>query len=420
MVFELKLERAVARLGLLALSLAACALLIYLIFSNFVTGLLADDRARVDSGTLTSAVARFPGSARLHAKLAEAEVAGSNRDLAKAASHASRAVQLSPNDYKNYLLLATVQEMRGDRAAAEESLRQAVRLAPNYTSTRWRLANLLLREGKAREALDEFNKAALSDRRYLPAALDLIWSASRGSVSAVRQVAAGDARAELALAQFLLRQSRLDEAVDIFKSADKGARLASPDTPGFLDSLIEKGLAVEARDIWLDLVGDDRDPSPVWNPGFERNLVKSFPQFDWAIAQSDYAKPGFDRSTARTGASSLKIEFTGRDTTRLDREVRQMVPLRARARYSLEVYVKTKDLVTPDGPRVVVSGKSDEEIATSAPISAGTNDWQRVAFEFTAPPDGLIYISIKRKPRFSYDDPTLGVIWIDDFDIRAL
>ena len=159
----------------------------------------------------------------------------------------------------------------------------------------------------------------------------------------------------------------------------------------------------------------------VWNGGFERDLLKGFPQFDWAIGRSDYARLGFDNETARSGARSFKIEFTGRDTTRLDNEVRQVVALDAGARYELECYVKTKELDTPEGPRVVVStGTTGEEIASSGPVPAGSSDWRRIAFEFVAPPGRMINISIKRKPRFSYDNPTRGVIWIDDFSLKKV
>lgn len=419
MTLDLKLDNLAARIGVLAIAIAACALLVYVIFAYFVIGLLTDERANPDPVTLASASARFPDSPRLHAKLASAAASDRSRDLDSAARHALRAVQLSPSDYNNHLVLSTVQEMRGDRAAAEVSLREAVRLAPNYTTTRWRLANLLLRAGKAREAVDEFNRAVLSNRRYLPAALDLIWSASGGSIQAVREVARGDA--ELALAQFLLKQSRLAEAVDTFRTADLNVRLASPDTPGFINSLIEKGRADLARDLWLDLAGDDGERALVWNGGFERDLLKGFPQFDWAIGQSDYARLGFDGRVARSGVRSLKIEFTGRDTTRLDNEVRQVVALDAGARYEIECYVKTKDLVTPEGPRVVVAVQATgEEIASSVPVPAGSSDWRRIAFEFVAPPGRMISISIRRKPRFSYDDPTQGVIWLDDFNIKKV
>ena len=421
MTLDLKLDNLAARIGVLAIAIAACALLVYVIFAYFVIGLLTDERANPDPVTLASASARFPDSPRLHAKLASAAASDRSRDLDSAARHALRAVQLSPSDYNNHLVLSTVQEMRGDRAAAEVSLREAVRLAPNYTTTRWRLANLLLRAGKAREAVDEFNRAVLSNRRYLPAALDLIWSASGGSIQAVREVARGDAQAELALAQFLLKQSRLAEAVDTFRTADLNVRLASPDTPGFINSLIEKGRADLARDLWLDLAGDDGERALVWNGGFERDLLKGFPQFDWAIGQSDYARLGFDGRVARSGVRSLKIEFTGRDTTRLDNEVRQAVALDAGARYEIECYVKTKDLVTPEGPRVVVAvPATGEEIASSVPVPAGSSDWRRIAFEFVAPPGRMISISIRRKPRFSYDDPTQGVIWLDDFNIKKV
>ncbi|MFZ4987287.1 MAG: hypothetical protein ACOYLF_17680, partial [Blastocatellia bacterium] len=56
-------------------------------------------------------------------------------------------------------------------------------------------------------------------------------------------------------------------------------------------------------------------------------------------------------------------------------------------------------------------------IAQSSPIPNGTSDaWQRATFEFSAPSDnGRKFISIIRQPAFSYDDPSTGVVWFDDF-----
>ena len=56
------------------------------------------------------------------------------------------------------------------------------------------------------------------------------------------------------------------------------------------------------------------------------------------------------------------------------------------------------------------------QVAVSDPISAGSNDWQPVTLDFTAPPwAGTLLISIRRIPKFSYDNPTTGTIWFDDF-----
>ena len=62
------------------------------------------------------------------------------------------------------------------------------------------------------------------------------------------------------------------------------------------------------------------------------------------------------------------------------------------------------------------------QIAQSEAVSAGTNDWNRMSIAFTAPQiaageSAAVFISVKRQPRYSYDKPTTGRIWFDDFEI---
>jgi carbohydrate binding protein with CBM4/9 domain len=160
------------------------------------------------------------------------------------------------------------------------------------------------------------------------------------------------------------------------------------------------------------------------NSGFELDILKDFGQFDWQFGRSDYARISIDHAVAHSGSRSLKIEFAGRDTTQLDNEVRQLVVLRAGARYVLECYAKANGLESPEGPRVVVANMSGGSwIAASEPVAQGSGDWQRLTIDFVAPQSATgtmsaVSVSIKRKPKFSYDEPTRGTVWLDDFSIK--
>ncbi len=56
-------------------------------------------------------------------------------------------------------------------------------------------------------------------------------------------------------------------------------------------------------------------------------------------------------------------------------------------------------------------------IAVSEPVVAGSDEWQNLAIEFTAKPETMTYVSIVRRPRYGYDEPTRGTIWFDDFKL---
>jgi len=220
---------------------------------------------------------------------------------------------------------------------------------------------------------------------------------------------------------------RASDAISVFAGIDRGSLVADPESSSFIDALIAGGNVEAARGLWIGLVSGEyaqpgRPLPPVWNGSFETELSKSLGQFDWMISRNDYAVPTIDQNVSHTGNRSLRIDFTGRDTTKLDGQVKQTLQLRPGARYSLECFAKTDRLETPEGPRIVVADvTSATEIATSTPLAPGSTDWHRVALEFTAPESSRAgLLTIKRVPKFSYDNPTRGTVWLDDFVLTQL
>ncbi|HTG14617.1 MAG TPA: hypothetical protein VK747_05040 [Blastocatellia bacterium] len=104
MVFELNLDKPVARASLAIVAVAFSAALVLVIFYQFVIGTLADDRLQVTRNLLEIPLERFPNSSRLNARFAQNEIVESDRDLARAEFHAQRAINLSPYDYRQCIL----------------------------------------------------------------------------------------------------------------------------------------------------------------------------------------------------------------------------------------------------------------------------------------------------------------------------
>ena len=419
-VLEIKVNNLAARAIAMTSGVAVCALLILGALVNLGVNLLTDPRVSAPKQLLTAAIAYLPNSAPLNARLAQAEMMEEDRDLSSIEKRVARAVDHSPWDYRQRLLLATVKEAAGDRAAAEQALQEALLLAPNYPEVHWRLANLLLREGKLSKSVSEFRAATSSNKSLLPGTLDLLWRVSAGNLNVAQAVTPSDPASRLVLAQFLLRQFRANEAITVFGDIDRDPLILLPDSSAFINSLMAEGHLEEARALWAWLVsGDDSQPAPlgIWNGSFESDLSSKLAQFDWAITRSDYALPSIDTTVARTGSRSLRVDFAGRDTTRLDGQIKQIIVVRAGGKYRLECYAKSERLETPEGPRVVVMDiTSTKEIASSDAVAAGTNDWRRIAIDFSTPTSArAVVVGIKRVPKFSYDKPTRGTVWFDDF-----
>jgi tetratricopeptide (TPR) repeat protein len=423
-VLDIKVNSISAKIVVTSAALLLCAALAVLAITGVIAGLLTDQRTRVGKELLSKGVKYAPYSAPLRARLAEAEMLSEERDLSVAESQARLAITFAPWDYNHRMLLAGIEEAKGDRASAEDALLDALKLAPNYTVVHWRLANVLLRQGKLGKSLSEFRAANNFSNALLPSSLDLVWKVSSGNLAAVQAITPDEARAKIVLVQFLIQQSRAAEAAGIFSSIDPDARLAQPETSGIISALISGGHFELARFLWADTISHgsakrDQALGSIWNGDFESDIRDKFAHFDWTIGQSAYARANVSRETAHSGARSLRIDFTGRDTTRLDDEVSQRFLVRGGARYKLDFFVKTDGLVTPEGPRIVVAdSKSSPAIAASEPAPAGSNDWRHASVEFVAPSTASsLVLAIRRIPKFSYDNPTSGTIWFDDFSL---
>lgn len=424
MSFVFKLNSLVSRIAILMTVLLMCGGLAWLILSHFILRAVTDPRLTMDRQALVAASIRFPDSPRVNYLLAESEmgsVASQEQMAADALAHAERAVNLSLWDFKARRLLSTLQEMNGDLDGAEKSLRAAVQLAPQHAEANWALANILVRRGKLDESLEPFRVANKSSDDFLSLTYELLWQSSGGKIDLLRSLAGNNPSAQLSLVQFFLDQSMATEALAIFRGMDRETKLNSTKSAEFIRSLMGKGQIELAHSLWLDLVSSLQTSPPsgglIWNGGFESDAVKNFDHFDWTLAPSEYARMGIDTKVARTGSRSLKIAFAGRDTTKLVGEMKQLIVLRPGAHYHFECYAKAGDLMTPEGPRIAVLGQNGV-IATSEPVAEGTTDWQRLTIDFIAPNDATPkYLAIVRIPKFSYDDPTRGVIWFDDFTL---
>lgn len=412
------------------LAIAGVALgLGWIVLSNCIVREVADQRFLLPREWLVAAVERFPNSARVNFQLANAEiasVANNGRFDTQAESHAARAVYLSPWSYQARRLLATAQELNGKQEEAEGSLREAVKLAPNHAGLNWELANLLLRRGKLSESFAPFRLAARSRTDLLPPAIETIWRFPDGGLDALKSFAGDDAEAMLAVVKFLTEQNLVAEAGAVFNSIDNQAKARSPQTPELISAMMRAGQFDLARTAWVKLMTASQPEAPpgvpetgalIWDGGFEMDAVEGLNQFNWMINPDKFAWISIDREVARTGGRSLKVAFSGLDTTTLSDQVQQKIVLRPGAGYNLECYAKAQDLITPEGPRVAVVGQSGL-IGASSPVAPGSSDWQRLTIRFVAPANSAVAtLAILRTPRFSYDDPTRGTIWFDDFTL---
>lgn len=421
MTVTIKLNKLFIRILWAALGLLICLLSANSIFSHFLVRNIADRRIALNLDALTSAAKRFPNSSRIQFRLAEAELdaaMANSGQISTAEKHAFRSVELSPWDYRSWRLLALVKDADGKIEEATDAIQMAAKLAPTNSETNWMLGNMWLRQGKQPEALRAFQVATRNRTDLLPAAFEIVWQAFGNDVATLDELVGEDADAGLAQAQFLAEQGQIDASIRVFRRVGAQAKLKSPVAQAFVTWLIQANRGQDAREVWLAALGNEsHQENGVWNGSFEQNSPKDFGHFDWSLKASNYARIGFDRSVAHSGSRSLKLFFVGRDTTKLENEIQQLVILKANVHYRLECYALAKNLVTPEGPKISLVGPKGV-LAVSQAVATDAPNWQHLVVDFNAPSEDVAaYVAITRIPKADYDEPTKGIIWFDDFKL---
>jgi len=343
-------------------------------------------------------------------------------DFAGALEPARRAVQLSPNETLGWQVLGQAQEGIGLVEDAESSLRQAIALAPHNSDANWALGNLLVRADKVKEALPFFEMAGQMNASLYPGAFDVLWQVTNKQTSMLSSIVRERYQAKVLLAQFLAEQGQLEDAIQIFNDLDREKARQDPISVQLLNTLINQKKMLLARSTWLRLVGGESQTgeAQIWNGSFEADLMRPLSQFDWILSESKFARCTIDSNRGHTGSRSLKIGFLGKDTTSLTSEVFQVIVVKPGQRYRLEAFVRTANLVTPEGPRIAVKADSNV-IATSDPVENGTREWQRLTLEFVGPKETTVTsVGFIRTPKYAYDEPTSGTIWLDDFSLLEM
>jgi tetratricopeptide (TPR) repeat protein len=421
-IITFRLARPGSRLALLVPLLLAIGLLLYVVRQHFIIRAFSDIRYTVVPAALVAAVELLPDSPRLNWRMAESLI-NEQSDFARALKYAEHAVALSPQNELYWYVLAQAQEGIGQLAEAETSMRRATAWAPNNSEINWALANLLVRAGKSEEATEAFRSAGRLTPSLYPLAFELLWEVNGQRLEQLRAVAGQGEAGQLALVQFCAEQGLFEEAAQVFKRIDRQKALASPASESFISTLIQQRQFELARKVWLSLVvnndAEGTEGTVIWNGNFERDLLRLPRHFDWVLGENKYVRSGIENGRGRNGSRALKLVFTGNDTTTLNGEIAQRVVLKPGGAYRIECYAKPNRLQTPEGPRLAIL-QHVKVLASSQPVDATNSDWQRLVVEFVAPNDsGDLSVAIIRIPKYVYDEPTSGVVWFDDFSLRA-
>lgn len=343
-------------------------------------------------------------------------------DLAESLNEFEKAVALAPHDYRLWLALGKSREKSGNAAGAELAVRRALALAPNYAQLQWTLGNILLRQGKTTEAFAEIRRAAESGETYRLPAISTAWQIFGGDTAQIKQNLGDSDELKSALAVFLAKEKRFDEAIEVWNSLTVGENKNPIKANGeeLLRELMTAKKYRYALKVQTQINNNDAEsfsPAKVFNGGFETDIKREQASvFDWQIADGVQPQIGFDDKQKTSGERSLVVIFNSTDGKDF-RQIAQTVAIETSGRYVLEMSYKS-NLKTAAGVHWEILDASDDKILATANLNPNS-DWTKLTTEFVVPENTqAVTFRLVRDACKSIICPITGKVWFDDFSIH--
>ncbi|MBW2707670.1 MAG: hypothetical protein JRD04_00025 [Deltaproteobacteria bacterium] len=362
----------------------------------------------VASGSYTAGMApilvAFPNAlVRLGAE------AWGRQDVSEAILLFRNAVSRDPLNGGAWLRLAEAEKAGGNREVARKILDFVHGLGKN--TLRWTWAETLLALDLSSDSVvwENLNRM-IENNRHTADALQL------ADVLLVREPEAVDKRFEArnlpAYMKWLIGWGRLDQALVVReKMALKG--LKDPKADAWLSArLLGQKRVHEARSLSETGVGR------LTNPGFEADMANG--PFDWRFSRQG---PGWKiarvAGMASEGSYSLAIAFDGKENASFA-HLSQIVPVEPGVSYRLTAWWKGRDLSTNQGPFLEIYGHDAKGLHVKGPMLLGTRGWEEVALEFTTPDDcHAVVVRLRRAPSRKLDNKIGGTVWLDGFGLMV-
>ena len=366
-----------------------------------------------------------PSDPQTHYSLAV--ISGRNysaEDFAESLAEYERAVALSPHDYRLWLAYGKVRERGGDKAGAEFALKKALTLAPNYAPVQWAFGNVILRRGRTTEAFAEMVRTAENDKNFRLPLIATAWQIFDGDLENVRRHIGDSAAVNLVLANFLARQKRFDEAMQIWNNLageDKKSVYKAEGEQIYGELLAAKNFraALQMRQSLDDKPEAERFVvGRIFNGGFEMNAQREQAGvFDWKIGEGNQPQIGPNNEQKHGGNWSLFMIFdslNGQDF----RQISQTVAVESGKRYNFEVFYKA-ELKTAATLQWEVADAGDGRILSSTGAISANADWTALNAAFTTAADTeAVTIRLAREVCKGIVCPITGKVRFDDFSLK--
>jgi hypothetical protein len=341
-----------------------------------------------------------------------------------ALAYFEKAVQLSPNDYRQWIELARAREQAGNIAGGEKSYQRSIELAPAYAFPRWQYGNFLLRAGRSGEAFEQLRKAAETSSRMRQQVFYLAWETFGKDPTQIEQAVGNTMPIRAGLAAFYGQKGLGNDALRMWNSlteAEKEENRQSGELA--LQKLYENKQFRAALNFAKQLKTEEVTPEAekVQNAGFESDIGdQDKTNFGWKVTNIKQMDVRLDPGQKKEGKRSLRLAFSGYSQVTLQ-NIWQFVVVEPNSRYRLTFFLRTSELKSAGPPLLEVGDvESNKTLASTAPFPLGTNDWQQVRVDFSTPSKSDAVLIRTSRSFCGENCPIVGTVWYDDFNLQKL
>lgn len=327
-------------------------------------------------------------------------------------------VQISPNDYRWWIELGRLREQLEDFKGSEKAFLRAVEIAPNYSFPHWQIGNFYLRRGDENKAFSEFQKAAAGSVEFRDQVFSTVWEFYDKDTAKLEQVVVDNPQAKAGLAKFYAAKERTSDSLRIWNTLSAEQKQENQlYAELILQAFYEKKFFRTAIEFAAGLGKEpEAKAETVQNGSFESPIKDAGETlFGWRYLPAEKFDVKLDSSTKKEGNRSLRLSFNGYTNIEI-KNVRQYVTVESGKRYRLTFWVRTENLKSAGTPNLEVVNANDDKVITSTnPFQTGTNDWQQMKLDFTAP-ENAEAVELRTGRGFCGNNcPIFGSVWYDGF-----
>jgi hypothetical protein len=411
-MIRIELSRPLNRVLLIA---AASALVLPFLFwvQNHYRAIEASQKLSLEG--LKTAARMEPANAEFHDMLGRFYLLVM-QDTGNSVTEFEEATLRNPHSSRYWLDLASANGLAANSNAQRAALQRALVVDPKTPAVAWEAGNFFLLDGKTDAALRSFKTVIEYDPIGMRAALELSWRATHDAKTVLDRAMPPTYAAHLELLRILYEAKQTEQAMVAWRAlAAFHDAFKLPDVMPFVEYLIQQRDIADAQQVWPtvarlspSLAPSTSDGNLITNGGFDEEIIQG--GFSWRLSTTATNNFQLDDREFHSGTASASFRFDGPGFT--DFGFWQLVAVNPDQQYELLFTAKSQEIVTADGPRIMVDDAFTRSNLAKGPEWIGTHGWNEERLLFVTKHDTkLVRIYLGRANGGSL---IRGKLWLDN------